>query len=385
MSLSVPLSLYVHFPWCVRKCPYCDFNSHSLRQALPEDEYIQVLTENLALELAASGQRHIETIFMGGGTPSLVSPDAIAALLGTLKRSGRLREGAEITLEANPGATDEGHYAGYLEAGVNRLSLGVQSFNDQLLARIGRIHTAEQARHAIGMARLAGFERINLDLMYALPGQTLAQAGADIEQALAMGVEHLSVYQLTIEPNTEFAVRPPALPESEQAWEMQQQATRLLSDAGYRNYEVSAWTRGEPCFHNLNYWRFGDYLAIGAGAHGKLSQRQEAGVVEIQRYWNHRHPKDYLAARASGEFRGGQNRVPQEEIGFEYLMNALRLQEGFELPEFSLRTGRSTDQLLDNLAPLFKRGWLQQQGENVRATEIGSRFLDSLLLECMVN
>jgi len=320
---------------------------------------------------------------MGGGTPSLIAPLEIKRLMDSLQASGRLTESAEITLEANPGTLDETHFEDYLGAGINRLSIGVQSFDDALLKAVGRIHSAEQAQHAIARARRAGFERINLDLMYGLPGQSVAASRQDVESALLQGVSHLSVYQLTIEPNTEFAVHTPPLPDSDHYWLMHEQAQSLLQTAGFEQYEVSAYAKSSACRHNLNYWQFGDYLAIGAGAHGKLSGLDGAGDFSIRRYWNHRHPKAYLQAAKSGEFAAQSKVVPQKERDFEFLMNALRLRSGFSLTVYACRTQGEPESLLKILKPFFDKGWLQYHGENIRATETGFRFLDSILVECL--
>ncbi|MCP4009162.1 MAG: radical SAM family heme chaperone HemW [Proteobacteria bacterium] len=380
---DIPLSLYIHFPWCAKKCPYCDFNSHALSGELPEQAYVDALIQDLQQQLEKNPGRMIQTVFMGGGTPSLITPPEIKRLMNALRASGRLTEGAEITLEANPGTLDETHYEDYLAAGINRLSIGVQSFDDALLKAVGRIHSAEQAQYAIARATKAGFERINLDLMYGLPGQSVEALRRDIELALLQGVNHLSVYQLTIEPNTQFAVHTPPLPDSDLCWLMHEQAQSLLQTAGFEQYEVSAYTRNSTCRHNLNYWQFGDYLAIGAGAHGKLSGLDDLGNFSIRRYWNHRHPKAYLQAAKSGEFAAQSKVVPQKERDLEFLMNALRLRLGFNLAGYACRTQGAPEPLLTMLKPFFDKGWLQHQGENIRATETGFRFLDSILLECL--
>lgn len=381
MESEIPLSLYIHFPWCVKKCPYCDFNSHTLRDNLPEREYINALIQDFQQQLESVSGRKIQSVFMGGGTPSLISPGEIHRLLGALSSSQYLEAGAEITLEANPGTLDASYFPAYLQAGVNRLSIGVQSFHDELLQKIGRIHSAGQVRSAISGAQAAGFERINLDLMYGLPGQSLRQAGVDIEQALAAGVSHLSVYQLTIEPNTEFAVHTPMLPDSEQYWAMHEQAQDQLKNAGFEQYEVSAYTRGSPCQHNLNYWQFGDYLAIGAGAHGKLSHVNASGELEISRYWNHRQPQAYMQAAAKGDFCAEIKAVTPNERDFEFLMNSLRLKAGFGLDRYRQNTQGNEQALMGKLSPFLEKGCLYQDGNNIVPTEEGYRFLDSMLLE----
>ncbi len=376
------MSLYVHFPWCVKKCPYCDFNSHALRADLPERAYVDSLIRDLHQQLKRLPERTIQTVFMGGGTPSLISPAEIKRLMDVLKSSGQLAKGAEVTLEANPGTLDETFFEDYLRAGINRLSIGVQSFENSALQRIGRIHSAEQAKSAVIRARQAGFKRINLDLMYGLPGQSVKDSGRDIEIALAQEVSHLSVYQLTIEPNTEFAIRTPRLPDSEQYWDMHEQAQDLLQTAGLEQYEVSAYSQNAECQHNLNYWQFGDYLGIGAGAHGKLSGQDKDGEFSIRRYWNHRHPKAYLHAAQTGDFVAQIKAVTKSERDLEFLMNALRLRAGFDLSTYAARTYGEPQALVEVLTPFFTKAWLQQDGEVIRPTDTGFRFLDNILLEC---
>jgi len=379
--LDIPLSLYIHFPWCVKKCPYCDFNSHALRDELPEREYVDALIQDLRQQLQPLSARKIKTVFMGGGTPSLISAKEIQRLLSALNETGRLAADAEITLEANPGTLDESYFSDYLRAGVNRLSIGVQSFDDELLQNIGRIHSSAQVLSAIAGAQNAGFERINLDLMYGLPGQNLQQSRADIEQALASGVSHLSIYQLTIEPNTEFARHTPVLPDTDVYWDMHEQAQNLLQARGFTQYEVSAYSKASPCQHNLNYWQFGDYLAIGAGAHGKLSMLDDAGNLQIQRYWNHRQPKAYMQSAQSGFFCAQRKPIPVADRDFEYLMNALRLKSGFDLAEYQQRTRGDQKELLTRLRPFMEKKWLAETVEGICPTVQGYRFLDSMLLE----
>ena len=378
---DIPLSLYVHFPWCVKKCPYCDFNSHALRADLPERAYVDALIQDLHHQLARQSDRTIQTVFLGGGTPSLISPAQIQRLMDALISSGRLAKRAEVTLEANPGTLDETFFEDYLRAGINRLSIGVQSFENDALQKIGRIHSAEQAKSAVIRARQAGFKCINLDLMYGLPGQSVKDSRRDIETALSQEVSHLSVYQLTIEPNTEFAVRTPRLPDSEQYWDMQEQAQSLLQAAGFEQYEVSAYSQNAECQHNLNYWQFGDYLAIGAGAHGKLSETDGNGVFNIWRYWNHRHPKAYLQAAQTGEFVAQNKAVEKSERDLEFLMNALRLRAGFDISTYTARTHCEPQALVEKLTPFFNKEWLQQRQGAIRPTDAGFQFLDSILME----
>ncbi len=380
---NIPLSLYVHFPWCIKKCPYCDFNSHALRDDLPERAYVDALIQDLHQQLLPLSGREIQTVFMGGGTPSLISPAEIKRLMDVIINSGQLQESAEVTMEANPGTLDETYFEAYLHAGVNRLSLGVQSFENSALKKIGRIHSAEQALSAIGRAKKAGFERINLDLMYGLPGQSVEGSRQDIETAITQPVSHLSVYQLTIEPNTDFAVHRPRLPDSEQYWDMHQQAQAILHGAGYEQYEVSAYSKNSACQHNLNYWQFGDYLALGAGAHGKLSRLDETGELHIKRYSNFRHPRDYLRAVDAKTFATQSKEVPENERDLEFLMNALRLRSGFDVAAYATRTHGKKQALLKKLNPFMRKGWLEQQGDMIRATSTGFRYLDSILVECL--
>jgi len=365
------LGIYVHVPWCLRKCPYCDFNSHTLRGELDEARYLQALLEDLDHDLETAPDRLVETVFIGGGTPSLLTGETVAALLAGIRQRVALAADAEITLEANPGAVDAVHFLDYRRAEVNRLSIGVQSFDAAQLQRLGRIHDPRQAVEAFEAARVAGFDNINLDLMFGLPEQTVAEALADLEQALALAPEHLSWYQLTLEPNTLFHARPPALPEEEVLWEIQEAGLALLAEAGYRRYEISAFARGgRRCRHNLNYWTFGDYLGIGAGAHGK---RTTGGAVV--RYWKERHPERYMEApRVRGERRVGEGELP-----LEFLMNALRLVEGVEEALFRRRTGLSLARLEPALSRARARG-LMVEGR-LQATPRGLDFLNDLLLE----
>ncbi|MFT5259907.1 MAG: putative oxygen-independent coproporphyrinogen III oxidase [Saprospiraceae bacterium] len=377
---DIPLGLYIHFPWCVQKCPYCDFNSHAQKAALPQAKYTQALiTQFRALKKATNG-RTIETVFIGGGTPSLIQPQYIQNLLDVIRSEADVVDDVEITLEANPGTLDESHFAGYLKGGVNRLSIGVQSFNNAQLKKLGRIHDAGKAHEAITLAKQVGFTRINIDLMYGLPSQTLAMAQQDLSTALAADVEHISLYQLTIEPNTQFAVKPPTLPNSERCWDMHLALMPLLEEAQYDRYEVSAFAKkNQACRHNLNYWNFGDYLAIGAGGHAKLSQQTDE-ELKIQRYWNKRHPKAYIEAADSGSFIGGDNEVPEADRTFEFLMNSLRLKQGFDTRNYPTRTGLSESQLQQVTSPFIERGWLEEDGNCVRPTEEGYRYIDEMLL-----
>lgn len=371
-----PLTLYVHLPWCVRKCPYCDFNSHAVKDDIPEAAYIKTLLADLDDLLPKAWNRPVHAVFFGGGTPSLFSGAAIADILDGVRARLPMSPGAEITLEANPGTVEHDHFARYREAGVNRISLGVQSFNDQHLQRLGRIHGSDEARRAVSAVREAGFDNFNLDLMFGLPGQTLQQAVSDIEHALALAPAHISHYQLTLEPNTAFAANPPELPPDDASADYQQACAERLSAAGFNQYEVSAWAQPErACRHNLNYWRFGDYLAIGAGAHGKLTLPAEDA---IWRYARHRHPKTYLAALESGDWNAEQRELDQAERIFEFFLNGLRLREGVSLTQFESRTGLSRQEITDLILQAETKGLLQQTDKNLMPTALGWQFLNDL-------
>ncbi|MBU6478245.1 MAG: radical SAM family heme chaperone HemW, partial [Xanthomonadaceae bacterium] len=323
-----PLSLYIHIPWCVKKCPYCDFNSHGLRAAMPERDYVVALLADLDADLADFGDtvrgREIISVFFGGGTPSLFAPDSIAEILDGTSTRTPFASDCEITLETNPGTVEHGRFDGYLKAGVNRISFGVQSFDDEKLRALGRIHSSGEAESAVKLAQDAGYTNINLDLMYALPNQNLDDALADIERAIALQPAHLSHYQLTLEPGTPFARRPPPLPDHDAAWDMQEACQARLANAGYAQYEVSAYAQsGRRCRHNLNYWQFGDYLGIGAGAHGKLTNERA-----VRRRWKTRSPVAYLQNARTPQRIGGDETVDAEQLPFEFMLNALRLNEG---------------------------------------------------------
>lgn len=372
--VAPPLSLYVHMPWCVRKCPYCDFNSHAAPAHLPEQQYVDALLADLDFDLEQVDRRSICSIFFGGGTPSLFSPEEIARLLEGVRARLPVDEGAEITLEANPGTIEHGQFAGYRAAGINRVSLGAQSFNEGHLRALGRIHHAHDIARAVDELRRAGIENFNLDLMYALPGQTLEQSLADVNQALALAPTHISHYQLTLEPGTVFYHRPPALPPDDEAWEMQQHCQEHLARGGFDQYEVSAYARSKRrCAHNLNYWRFGDYLGIGAGAHGKITDPARARVMRTLRT---KQPREYL--QRSPEERTQCQAVPQHDLPFEFMLNALRLVEGFDLQDFTCRTGLPLSRLNGQLETARGRGLLQLQERIVCPTELGLRFLNDL-------
>jgi oxygen-independent coproporphyrinogen-3 oxidase len=374
---NLPLSLYIHIPWCVRKCPYCDFNSHAADAGVPEEAYVDALVRDLEGELPGLAGRSVETIFIGGGTPSLFGPESIARLLGEVRARLSLADDAEITLEANPGTAESGKFRGFREAGVNRLSIGIQSFHEPHLRRLGRIHGREEALHGAELAREAGFDNFNLDLMFGLPEQTADEALEDVRTAIRLNPTHISFYQLTLEPNTVFHKFPPALPEDDERWAMQQGCQALLAEHGYRQYEVSAYAlEGRRCRHNLNYWHYGDYLGIGAGAHGKIT---DALAGTITRTWKVKHPQHYLDAAGDPARQGGRARVAPEARRFEFLMNALRLREGFPESLFPERTGLPLAALEPELAACINEGLLQRQYALVRCTETGYNFLDDVL------
>jgi len=371
-----PLTLYVHLPWCARKCPYCDFNSHAALD-FPEHRYIDALMADLDFEATRIAGRAIESVFVGGGTPSLFSPSAIDALLVGVRARVNLAVDSEVTLEANPGSAEARRFAGYREAGVNRLSIGVQSFDDAALQRIGRVHDARSAHAAIGMARAAGFDRLNVDLMYGLPGQSPQAALGDVEQALAHAVEHLSHYELTLEPNTLFHRFPPQLPDEEDCVRMHERGGALIEARGLRRYEISAYARpGAECRHNLNYWRFGDYVGIGAGAHGKLTDADGA----ITRSIKHRHPRRYLDSRGADAHAARRYSVPVEERPLEFMLNAARLVQGFPLALFEARTGLAASTIEGALRRAQARGLVRVDAGTVRPTAQGTRFLNDFLL-----
>ena len=372
-----PLSLYIHFPWCIRKCPYCDFNSHAVGEELPEQAYVDALLKDLEQELPDVWGRTVQTIFMGGGTPSLFSAPAMDRLLSGVRARLPLSPDAEITLEANPGSAEQARFAGYRAAGVNRLSIGVQSFSEPHLRQLGRIHGADDALRAAHASRAAGFENFNLDLMFGLPGQNTGQALADLTTATGLEPAHLSWYQLTIEPNTLFHVHPPALPDEDLKWAIQEAGQSLLAARGYTQYEVSAYARsGQQCRHNLNYWRFGDYLGIGAGAHGKITDGAR-GVV--QRRWKTRHPQAYLASAGSAECIAGRRQLGAADAVFEFALNRLRLREGFTPGEFADVTGLDPQRIAPLLEEAAADGLLRLDDGRVRHTERGWRFLDNLI------
>jgi oxygen-independent coproporphyrinogen-3 oxidase len=375
---ALPLGLYVHMPWCVRKCPYCDFNSHALsREGLPEQAYVQALLDDLAFAARDVRDREIISVFFGGGTPSLFAPESIARVLARARNFFELGPFTEITLEANPGTVERGSFAGYRDAGINRVSLGAQSFDDGQLASLGRVHRHEETWRAVADLRAAGIRNFNLDLMYALPGQSLAAALQDIESALDAAPSHISHYQLTLEPGTAFARKPPELPDDELSYEMQLACQARLAARGYRHYEVSAYARDSThCLHNLNYWQFGDYLGIGAGAHGKLTDPETGAVIRSARV---RAPARYLAA-ASAAARIDELRVVNtEELPFEFFLNAMRLVDGFESRLFEARTGLRWPDIANQVEQAQQRRLLQALPDGRwRPSALGRRFLDDL-------
>jgi len=369
-----PLSLYIHIPWCVKKCPYCDFNSHESRSEIPEKRYVQALIKDLEQSVPRVYGRKIKSVFFGGGTPSLFSPEAIDEILSAVRMLTPLEYGAEITLEANPGTVDTAHFAGYKQAGVNRVSLGIQSFNADYLKALGRIHDDKQAIQAAELA-LAIFERVNLDVMYGLPKQTLAHALQDARQATALQPDHLSFYHLTLEPNTPFYRTPPNLPDDDASAEMQEKIEALLAENGYEHYETSAFCKPRSqAQHNLNYWQFGDYLGIGAGAHSKLSYHDK-----ITRETRHKHPKSFMENAESGHAVDNVWAVEKADLGFEFMMNALRLTKGFETRLFTERTGMPWETIYMRLAEASNKGFITQQHQFIQPTLLGRRYLNELL------
>ncbi|MFK7852836.1 MAG: radical SAM family heme chaperone HemW [Granulosicoccus sp.] len=388
-----PLSLYVHIPWCIRKCPYCDFNSHEKKSDLPEEQYVDALLEDLASEMPSVWGRTISTVFIGGGTPSLFSAQALDKLMSGIRALTGLSPSAEVTLEANPGTFEQQRFKDYRSLGINRLSIGVQSFNAQALSALGRVHSSQEAIRAVDIAHKAGFEQINLDIMFGLPDQSLAAALSDIQQAVELSTTHLSCYELTLEPNTLFARFPPAVPDEDVRATMQQSIIDVLSGAGFERYEISAYARqtapystssnGDPVpgskhrsQHNLNYWQFGDYIGIGAGAHGKISSAAEGTIT---RRWKQKHPNRYLNSSSSDERLGDQKIIPIEETALEFMMNALRLTQGFALPLFELNTGVSLMHWQHTIEQARDRGLLQQNGLNLQATPMGINWLNDVL------
>ncbi|MEK6307626.1 MAG: radical SAM family heme chaperone HemW [Pantoea dispersa] len=367
-----PLSLYIHIPWCVQKCPYCDFNSHALKGEVPHSEYVQHLLNDLDQDLPLTAGREVRTIFIGGGTPSLLSSEAMQQLMDGVRARLPLAADAEITMEANPGTVEADRFSGYQRAGINRISIGVQSFSPQKLTRLGRIHGPDEAVRAAQLAAGLGLRSFNLDLMHGLPDQSLEEALDDLRQAIALNPPHLSWYQLTIEPNTLFGSRPPVLPDDDALWDIFEQGHQLLSAAGYQQYETSAYAKpGYRCEHNLNYWRFGDYLGIGCGAHGKLTQPDGRIVRTVKT----RHPRGFM----KGNYLDKQHDVPDEDKPFEFFMNRFRLLEAAPRADFQRYTGLDEAVIRPHIDAAIAAGYVQEQPEHWQITEKGKLFLNSLL------
>ena len=377
MTLQIPLSLYIHIPWCVKKCPYCDFNSHAQNGELPEKLYVDRLLEDLAQDLPRVGDRPIRTVFIGGGTPSLFSANSYQRLLDGVRARIAIAPDAEITLEANPGTIEHGQFSDYRAVGINRISLGVQSFSTDHLKRLGRIHSGQEVLHAVEELKRGGFENFNLDLMHGLPSQTLTQAIEDLHQAIALKPTHLSWYQLTLEPNTVFYSKPPKLPDDDQLADIEEAGKKVLQQASYEQYETSAYAKDKFfCQHNLNYWRFGDYLGIGAGAHGKITDFQ-TGV--IHRIWKKKQPKAYLDSAHT--MVGGVEKVVSNQVPFEFMLNVLRLKEGFTAEEYEQSTGQTFLEIETKVLQAVRQGFLIiEENKKIRPSELGARFLNDVLL-----
>jgi oxygen-independent coproporphyrinogen-3 oxidase len=380
-TATPPLSLYLHMPWCVRKCPYCDFNSHAARNGIPEDAYISALIADLEQDLPSVWGRTVESVFFGGGTPSLFSPQGIDRLLGDIRARVPLKPDAEITLEANPGTVDHARFKGFRDAGINRLSVGIQSFQPGLLQNIGRIHSDSEALAAVEAARQAGFDNVNLDLMFGLPGQTIEQALMDLRTATALGPAHISWYELTIEPNTWFHRHPPQRPTDDTLWDMQQAGRTLLESAGYGRYEVSAYARNDrQCRHNINYWLFGDYLGIGAGAHAKVSDAATQGITRVSKV---RHPRTYLDTAHNAQRLCTTSRLAPQDAVLEFAMNALRLDQGFSPVTFTATTGLPYAVIGTIVSNGVADGLLCTNDGAIKATPMGQRHLNELLQRWM--
>jgi len=375
-----PLSLYVHIPWCVQKCPYCDFNSHGLKSSLPEKEYVAHLLDDLALDAKRIGNRQIDTIFIGGGTPSLFSADAIYALLDGIEKRVNLSAHAEITMEANPGTVESGKFSGFYDAGINRMSVGIQSFQTKHLEVLGRIHDSNQARMAVQQAHAAGLPTFNLDLMHGLPDQTVENAMSDLNDGIALNPYHLSWYQLTIEPNTPFYSRPPDLPDDDILWDIQQDGHQKLREAGYEQYEISAYAKpGHQCNHNLNYWRFGDYLGIGCGAHGKITDQASGTITRTVKV---KHPRGYM--EISRPYLDSEQVVAADDLPFEFFMNRFRLVEPCPIDDFEALTGQPLSTEVNTaLNDAEQQGLLVTTSSTWQVTDKGRRYLNTLL-SCFV-
>ncbi len=371
------LSLYIHYPWCVQKCPYCDFNSHAVNAANDikqrDEQYVTALLEDLQQELPDIWGRTVQSIFIGGGTPSLIDPEQLHRLLSHIRSLVKLSPLAEITLEANPGTVDQVKFAEFHAAGINRLSIGVQSFDDILLEKIGRIHNSQQVCDAIETAHSVGFDNINLDLMYGLPGQTLKSAMADVKQAINFQTSHLSHYQLTLEPNTFFAMHPPPLPDDDLSYDMQIRCQEVLAENNFNHYEISAYAKeNQQCRHNTNYWQFGDYIGIGAGAHGKISNAQQQKII---RRWKEKQPFTYME---KSSMIGGEGKLSRQDIGFEFMLNTSRLVEGFSSDLFARQTGMAINHIDKGLKKAVDLGLIEWQPHHIKPTQLGLQYLNEL-------
>lgn len=378
---NVPLSLYVHIPWCIKKCPYCDFNSHEIQHSLPEEDYIDALILDVTLQAKSVQDREVISIFIGGGTPSIFSANGIKRLMNAIQDQLNISATAEITIEANPGTTDQENFTGFRDAGINRISIGVQSFTDSQLQKLGRIHSAEDAINGVNTAKQAGFENFNIDLMYALPQQNITAALYDIEQAIQLNPTHISYYQLTIEPNTSFYRQPPSLPDTQESWEIQQNGMALLATHGFQQYEVSAYSKeNHQCTHNNNYWQFGDYLGIGAGAHQKLTLHDSSQnkLNHITRCEKPKHPQQYMRFINEGQ-ASVTHTLTEEDIIFEFMLNALRLKQGFTKQQFELHTGLPIEKINNPLQTHISDGLLVKNNNNIHCSERGYKFLDDVL------
>ena len=372
----IPLSLYIHIPWCIKKCPYCDFNSHEAKNDIPEERYLDALIKDLESELPHIWGRSIESIFIGGGTPSLFSAKGIDNLLKRLRERLSIRPNIEITMEANPGTFEQERFNGFREAGINRLSIGIQSYNNNHLSKLGRIHGSDEALNASSIASKAGFENFNLDLMFGLPNQTIDEALDDLKKAILQSPNHISWYQLTIEENTLFHYAPPAIPDDELIWKIQLTGQELLKEAGYLQYEVSAYAKdGQRSKHNMNYWKFGDYLGIGAGAHGKLTMPDGS----IMRHTKYRHPEEYMKRALNYEARSTEKTLLKEDIPFEFMLNIARLKQGFSRTLFEERTWMSFSEIESQIELLIGEGLLSQNEEHFQPTDKGYLFVNDIV------
>jgi putative oxygen-independent coproporphyrinogen III oxidase len=372
---SIPLSLYIHIPWCLKKCPYCDFNSHAMKNTLPEQDYIQALLQDLEADIPKIQDRMIETIFIGGGTPSLLSSESLADLLTQIKQRVQVSPAAEITMEANPGTVEQSRFREFHQAGVNRLSIGIQSFQADKLKLLGRVHDDHEAIQAVETAKQAGFDNFNLDLMFGLPQQNIEDALFDLQTAIALNPKHISWYQLTLEPNTLFFHHPPRLPQDDLIWEIQTQGQKYLADHHFEQYEISAYGKaGFRCRHNINYWEFGDYLGIGAGAHAKITCAEKNTIT---RYWKTKHPKDYL--NSTIPWIAGEKILTTHELPLEFMMNAMRLLDSISLQVFSERTGLNMEQLIAILQMAKQKELLTYTEQEIMLTDLGRRYLNDVL------